>query len=87
MKIVKIVQRINNDRRSATKMAPKVLYCAVVFVCALWIESSSGSAIPMWEYLSRGEKVNNTTHRFTIIANLSPYVRPSVQSPNYNTDT
>lgn len=40
-------------------MSSKMMYGAVAFLlCAVWIQSSSSSAIPMWEYLSRGEKVN-----------------------------
>lgn len=38
-------------------MASKVIYCAVFLVCALYLHSASSSAIPMWEYLGRGEKV------------------------------
>lgn len=49
-------------------MASRKLICcsaAVMFVLCLaaGIPSSSGSAIPMWEYLSRGEKVMIQHHR------------------------
>lgn len=39
-------------------MASKLLCCSLLVACAFLIHGSSGSAIPMWEYLSRGEKVN-----------------------------
>lgn len=39
-----------------------MLFGAVFLVCAVWTKNSSGSAIPMWEYLGRGEKVNRRHH-------------------------
>lgn len=55
-------------------MASKMMYCAVFLVCAVWIHSSAGSAIPMWEYLSRGEKVNRDcpTNDAALVILLSP---------------
>lgn len=53
-----------------------MMYVAVAFLlCAVWIQSSSSSAIPMWEYLSRGEKVN-TPHPPTALHDF-----PALWSP------
>lgn len=51
---------VTKDRR---KMISKTMFFGALFlVYAVWTQTSYGSAIPMWEYLGRGEKVNRRHH-------------------------